>query len=95
METNEAGFDQIVSEAFAKINQFSDGNILFYQKFNKSRAVISTWKSGKAIPPPSEILRFISVSNEVIKECLQNCKRQEIERTELLKEFQSLVSMHP
>ena len=92
MNENENTFKKTIDEAFNKINQFQGGNILFYKKFHRSRAVVSTWKAGKVIPQHDDILKFIEVSNEVIRECIAEKEARNKKQSELMSEFTSLVS---
>ncbi|SDE83434.1 hypothetical protein SAMN04487996_107133 [Dyadobacter soli] len=89
---NEKAFPILVKEAFSKINEFAGGNSLFYSKFFKSRAVVSSWKSGKVKPMPGDIIEFISVSTEVIRECQALRSKEEERQHELISEFNALVS---
>ncbi|MCF0060142.1 hypothetical protein MUK70_12895 [Dyadobacter chenwenxiniae] len=91
MEGSAIVLKPMIDQAFAKINQFPGGNTLFYTRFSKSRAVVSTWKSGKVVPSDKDLMEFLQVSNDVIKE-LRDIQAQSIVRqTELLEEFQSLI----
>ncbi len=92
MHENEKSFVALINEAFDKINKFEGGNTLFYGRFHKSRAVVSTWKSGKVLPTQTDILKFIKVSNEVIKECNAEIEKRNREQIELMTEFTGLIS---
>ncbi len=92
MNGNEKKTTQIINEAFDTINKFENGNALFYKKFNKSRAVVSFWKSGKITPTISDMIRFIKVSNEVIKTCRAKDEKVNERKAQLLDTFSHLVA---
>lgn len=92
-DNSEKQFHQIIDEAFAKINSYPDGNSLFYQRFTKSRAVVSSWKSRKVRPTETDQIHFISVSNDVIRDCEAERVQKEAQRIDLINEFQALVSL--
>ena len=92
MKLNDKSIKEIIEEAFAKINQFEDGNTLFYQKFHKSRAVVSTWKASKVVPSDQDIGIFIKTASEVIKELSMKKEKAVKENSKLMNEFNSLIS---
>jgi hypothetical protein len=92
MNEREKPLAELIDEAFDKINSFEGGNTLFYKRFHKSRAVVSTWKSGKVQPTQSDVLKFIKVSNEVIKECKAEFEKRNQEQIVLMDEFTGLIS---
>lgn len=92
MHENKMSIITLINEAFDKINKFEGGNILFFQRFHKSRAVVSTWKSGKVVPSDTDIGNFIRTANDTIRELSEEKARQEKENAELLNEFQTLLS---
>lgn len=93
MKNNEKGVSDVINEAFAKINKFEGGNELFYSRFHKSRAVVSTWKSGKVVPVQTDMIKFMKVSNEVIKECTVESEKRNKEQSKLMNEFTNLTSI--
>ena len=58
----------VIGDTFEKINRFEGGNTRFYDRFHKSRAVVSTWKSGKVVPSDTDIGNFIRTANDTIRE---------------------------
>ncbi len=92
MENERQTIPQIIGNAFDKINQFEGGNALFYERFHKSRAVVSTWKAGRVTPAQTDVTKFIKVSNEVIRELTEVRDRRREEQSFLLGEFSSLTS---
>lgn len=92
MEKTEKKFTQLIDDAFAKINKFQNGNVFFYGRFHKSRAVVSTWKSGKVVPSEADKGLFLKTANDVIKELQVKKEEMDAENSELLNEFTSLVS---
>jgi|GEM_PF-4850995 len=92
MNDNRKSFVSVIDDTFEKINRFEGGNTLFYKRFHKSRAVVSTWKSGKVQPHHSDILKFIKVANEVIKELRVETDKRNQEQAELLTEHAYLIS---
>jgi len=92
MKATTENFMQLIDDAFAKINRFEDGNTLFYSRFHKSRAVVSTWKSGKVIPSETDKGLFLKTASDVIKELKVKKEAKDKENNKLLSEFTSLLS---
>ncbi len=92
MEKTEKTFRQIIDEAFSKINEFEGGNALFYERFHKTRSDVSKWKTGRVVPSNSDIVKFIKVSNTVIKDCTVARNRLMKEHSKLVNEFSNLIT---
>jgi hypothetical protein len=92
MDNDNIVVKDLIDRAFTKINQYRGANYIFYERFSKSRAVVSTWKSGKVIPSQKDISEFLSVSNQLIKEMQESMELSKLHQAKLMEEFQSLIS---